>query len=61
MEITTTTTTYKLNPEESAVLLCELAHENCTANIPSVTKIDVDRILQESEFYRNQKKWGGNI
>lgn len=54
-------TEYILSSEESAVLLCELAHENCTVNIPSIPKIDVERVLQESEFYRKQKKWGGQM
>ena len=54
-------TEYILSSEESAVLICELAHENCTTNIPSVPKIDVEMVLREAEFYRKQKKWGGNI
>ena len=54
-------TEYILSSEESAVLLCELAHENCTANAPSATKIDVEMVLREAEFYRKQKKWGGQM
>ncbi|HBF66457.1 MAG TPA: hypothetical protein DDW34_12890 [Clostridium sp.] len=55
------TTTYELTPEESAVPLCELAHENCTVNIPKIDKKSVDDLLQQADFYRIQKMRGGQM
>ncbi|KXL54413.1 hypothetical protein CLNEO_05190 [Anaerotignum neopropionicum] len=58
-----TKTEYELSPEESAVMLCELAHENVTINIQKVSASDktVNDLLQQAELYRMQKRWGGNV
>lgn len=48
-----TKTTYELTPEESAVLLCELSHENTTA--PTRTIADM---VKEMEFIRKARECG---
>lgn len=45
--------TIKATPEEMAVLLCELSHENITA--PTITVADM---VKEMEFIRKARECG---
>ncbi len=66
MEITTTTTTYKLTQEESAVLLCELAHDINADGLKSdsfkeALMKDLTRDAQLNLIKQKPDKWGGSV